>query len=114
MITKDPLEAKGDEDEAIAEYREALRLDRSHFRAHARLGMLLDHTDNVDGAIAEYRQAVNLNPSDASVHYRLGRALRDKGDKQAALEELHKASSLEPQNATFRDAYQKVYVEGQR
>ena len=54
---------KGDLDGAIAEYREALRLNPNDDEAHFNLGVALGKKGDWDGAIAEYREALRLNPN---------------------------------------------------
>ena len=46
-------EVKGDMDGAIAEYREALRLNPNNDMAHYNLGLALEHKGDWDGAMAE-------------------------------------------------------------
>lgn len=66
---------KGDKDGAIAEFREALRLNPNDGKAHYYLGFALNSKGDLDGAIAEYREAVRLNPNDGLGHFNLGLAL---------------------------------------
>ena len=48
---------KGDLDGAIAEYREALRLNPNDETAHNNLGFALEHKHNFREALQEYRTA---------------------------------------------------------
>jgi Tfp pilus assembly protein PilF len=86
------LDHNGDVDEAIAEYREALRLDEDFRGAHCNLGIALGAKWDLDGAIVEYRQALRLDNDDA--HYILGNALRDKGDVDGAIAEYREAIQI--------------------
>jgi tetratricopeptide (TPR) repeat protein len=74
------LAEKGRLDEAIAEFREALRLKKDYVSGHNRLGMLLcgDKKD-YDGAIASFREAIRLEPYHPQLHCNLGNALKYKG-----------------------------------
>src|SRR5262249_51763317 len=65
------LQRKGQLDAAIAEYREAIRLDSDHHNldnvrlynhgeVHLRLGNVLKAKGKLDDAIAEYRMAIKL------------------------------------------------------
>jgi Flp pilus assembly protein TadD len=56
------LGQKGDRDGAIAEYREALRLNSSNPLAHYDLGVALEKKGDLAGALQEYRAAYELNP----------------------------------------------------
>src|SRR5262249_10475444 len=69
---------KGDPDGAIAEYREAIRLEPKFAKAHSFLGAILcDVKRDCDGAITAFREAIRLNPELASAHLNLGNALSD-------------------------------------
>jgi len=57
------LANKDDWDGAVAEYREALRLDPNDGLMHLGLGLALWGKGNWDGAITEYREALRLNPN---------------------------------------------------
>ena len=51
-------------DEAIAEFREAIRLKPDYAEAHNNLGIALKAQGKLDEAIAEYRAAIRLKPDD--------------------------------------------------
>ncbi len=67
-------------DEAIREWREAIRINPDLADAHTNLGVALDDKGLLDEAIKEYREAIRINPDNAIAHYNLGLALRCKGD----------------------------------
>src|SRR5574341_1399329 len=69
------LQAEGKSHEAIAEYREAIRLQPDLVDAHYNLGLALTATGDQTGAIAAYRSAVQLKPGFAAAHHALGVAL---------------------------------------
>ena len=56
------LRNQGKLDEAIAEYREAMRLKPDYPEAHNNLGVTLKDQGKLDEAIAEYREALRLKP----------------------------------------------------
>ena len=60
------LRAKGDLDGAIAEYREALRLNPNNALAHNGLGFALEKKGDLRGALEEYRAATALDPKNAN------------------------------------------------
>ena len=96
-------------DEAIAEYREALRLDKDFAVGHNNLGVALWRAairikqdfafaqDNLglvlkekgllDEAIAEYREAIRIKKDYAEAHTNLGNALHGKGLLDEAIAE---------------------------
>jgi serine/threonine protein kinase/Flp pilus assembly protein TadD len=88
------LERKGQLDEAIAEYREALRLNKDYSYAQNNLGIALHNNGRPDEAIAEFREALRLNKDHAQVHYNLGHALQDKGQLDEAITEYREAVRL--------------------
>ncbi len=88
------LRAAGDLDGAIAEHREAIRLNPG--RGHNNLGNDLHALGDLDGAIAEYRALIRLNPKFALPHANLANVLRDKGDLDGAIAEYREAIRLNP------------------
>ena len=97
------LRAEGKVDDAIAEFREAIRLapdDASTIAAS-------DACDQgkVDEAIAEFREALRLTPDDASTHRDLGFALRAQGKVDEATAEFREALRLTPDNGADRTAH---------
>jgi tetratricopeptide (TPR) repeat protein len=96
------LELKGNMDWAIAEYREAIHLDRSYTYAYVFLGRTLQAKGDLEGAIAEYKEALRLDPKYAVAHYRLGVALADKKDPEGAIAECREAIRFLP---NFVDAH---------
>jgi serine/threonine protein kinase/Tfp pilus assembly protein PilF len=89
------LAAKGLLDEAIAEHREALRLQKDYATAHNSLGAALSAKGLVDEAIAEHREALRLQKDYASAHNNLGVALESKGQVDEAIAEYRKALRLQ-------------------
>ncbi|HKM61230.1 MAG TPA: tetratricopeptide repeat protein [Acidisphaera sp.] len=61
-------EVLGRSDSAVAEYREAIRLDANAPRPHTALGNLLLAQGKLDGAAAEFREAIRAEPTDARLH----------------------------------------------
>ena len=55
-------------DEAIAEYRQAIRIKPDDAEAHSNLGVALQVKGQLDEAIAECREAIRLKPDYAEAH----------------------------------------------
>src|SRR5262249_40575364 len=70
------LQDKGFLDEAIAEYREALRLREDFPDAHNKLGVALREKGRLDEAIAEFRAATRLKKDFPQAATNLAAALR--------------------------------------
>ena len=81
-------------DRAIAEAREALRLNPSDPETHDLLGTGLDDKGEFDEAVMEFREALRLRPNYTEAHYDLGNALRDNGDVDNAILEYREAIRL--------------------
>jgi tetratricopeptide (TPR) repeat protein len=88
------LRSKGDLDNAIAELREAVRLDPKYTFAHNQLGIVLDEKGNPDEAIAAFQAALQLDAKFPEAHCNLGVALTNKGDLDRAIAELREALRL--------------------
>jgi tetratricopeptide (TPR) repeat protein len=86
---------KGQLDDAIAEYREAIRLNGSFAAAHRDLATALERKGQQEEAIAEYRGAISLKKDDFAAHYNLGGLLRDyKHDYDGAIIAFREALRL--------------------
>jgi serine/threonine-protein kinase len=90
------LRRKGQLDDAIAEFREAIRLREDYAGAHTNLGAALYDKGRLDEAIldeaiAEYRQALRLNKDLPEAHNNLGLALANKGQLDEAIAEYRQA-----------------------
>ena len=83
-------------DEAIAEFREALRLRPSYAEARSNLGAALELSGRPAEATVEYEAAVRASPNRADLRYNLGRALALQGRPDAALEQYEAAVRSDP------------------
>jgi serine/threonine-protein kinase len=81
-------------DEAIAEFREALRINKDDAGAHNNLGVALKAKGRLDEAITEFREAVRINKDYADAHNNLGVALKAKGRLDEAITEFREAVRL--------------------
>ncbi len=88
------LSKKGQLDEAIAAYREAIKLEPDFADAHRDLGYALSKKGQLDDAIAAYREAMKLDPQDAYPPYNVACAFALMGDKDQAFEWLEKAANV--------------------
>ena len=89
-------------EEAIANLREAVRLDPDHAEAHVVLASLLQRQGREDDAIRHFRERVRIKPGDASAHNELGIALADRGRLDQAIEHFSAAVRLDPGLAAAR------------
>ncbi len=105
------LEGVGKLEEALASYREAVRLNRDH-RPHSpwpplNLGSLLTKMGDLKAAEELLREAVGHDPKLAEAHYRLGANLHKQGKEDDAATELRRAAELDP------SATEPLYILGQ-
>ena len=90
------LEQQSRFDEALAEYREALRLQPRAYQIHDSYGNLLGKMGRPDEALAEYREAIRLNPKIPFLHNNLGAELARLGRFDEAMIAFTNAAQLDP------------------
>jgi tetratricopeptide (TPR) repeat protein len=84
-------------DEAIAQYREAIRINGEVAEIHTNLGAaLLREEGRRDEALAEIREALRLDPRYPDAHFYLGSALAEEGRVPEAIGELEAALKADP------------------
>ncbi|HEY7308960.1 MAG TPA: tetratricopeptide repeat protein, partial [Gemmataceae bacterium] len=88
------LHEKGQLDEAIAEYREAIRLNKDYAEAHNNLGLALTDKGQLDEAIVAFREAIRLKKDFPEAHYSFGVVLGIKGRLDEAIAEYREAIRL--------------------
>ena len=96
------LARQGKADEAIANYREALKIDPKLPGLHFELAEMLNNSTIPNGrqeAESEYRAALAVNPSDEKSECRLGDLAALRGDPKAANEHYERALKLLPNDA---------------
>ena len=90
-------------DEAIKEYREAIRIKPDFAGAHNNLGIaLISSKGLLDEAIKEFKEAIRINPEYAEAHNNLGMALNFTGEtevKDEAIKEFKEAIRINPEYA---------------
>jgi len=86
-------------EQAIREYREALRINPDNAAAHSNLGNAFQAKDFPDEAIREYREALRINPDHALAHSNLGVALKAKGLVDEAIRKYREALRINPDDA---------------
>ena len=83
-------------EEAIIQYREAVRINPAYSGAHYNLGAALLQRGQAEEAIAQYREAVRINPAYSEAHNNLGNALFQKGQAEEAIAQYREAVRINP------------------
>jgi tetratricopeptide (TPR) repeat protein len=96
------LRDRGQIDEAIARYQQAIAADPKHMPARAALGELLLKVHRDDEAIEVFRAAVDKNPTFAAALYDLAFALRVRDKPAEAVDAYQRYIKLRPADP---DAY---------
>jgi tetratricopeptide (TPR) repeat protein len=96
------LSAQRKVDEAIAELREAIRIEPENREAHRSLGDALASQGKVDEATAEYGAASRPKP-DPPDHIKHGRAAYEKKDYDKAIAEYDEAIRIDPLCRAYDD-----------
>lgn len=86
----------GKVDQAIGEWREALRLTPQAARAHHLLGLAFRDQKDHTQAAAAFQQALQLEPDNATAYVHLARAFEALGKEQEAFDTYQKALQLVP------------------
>ena len=87
------IHKQGRVSEAVAEFREATRLDPSQ-NSHFEIGVHLSLNGQLDGAISEFREAIRAKAGSEQLHLILGYLLYRKGEVRAAFDEFRQAFIL--------------------
>ncbi len=93
------LEQEGDFDDALAHYREALRINPSRADVHNNLANLYADMGKTNEALAEYTEAIHLNPYAPLAYANYGTLLAQMGHYDEAMKEYAQAVKLAPQDS---------------
>ena len=88
------LNEKGQVDEAIRQYQEALRLQPNNADAHYNIGTGLLSKGRTDEAITQFKEALRVQPDHVNAHINLGFALLRKGQVTEAISLFREALRL--------------------
>ena len=101
--------ANGDNDSAIADYSEAIRLDPKDTDAYKNRGDAYQNKGDYDRAIADYSEAIRLDPKYAGAYNNRGDAYRDKGDNDRAIADYNEAIRIDPKYANAYNSRGAAY-----
>jgi len=90
------LQKIGRIDEALAEYRAALKLAPDRAETHNNIAHLLDDMGRPDEAMVEYQEALRINPDFVASHNNYGTLLAEQGRFDDAIKQYATAARLDP------------------
>ncbi len=90
------LNALGDLEGAIGQFRAAIDAEPNYVAAHFNLGNLLDASGRPAEAVAVLEKTVRMQPQFAPAHFGLGHALATLGRQEEALPQFERAVGLDP------------------
>jgi tetratricopeptide (TPR) repeat protein len=93
------LEEKNKVQDAIDQYREAVRLDPRNAKAHYDLGTIIGKQGNYDEAISHLKIAAEIDSNNPLVHNNLGLALSFSGNYELAIDHFKEALRINPNYA---------------
>jgi tetratricopeptide (TPR) repeat protein len=96
------LTARGNTNEAIADFRKALELWPAQSKDHNNLGKALIQQGRVAEAMTEFQTASKISPNDPDAESNLGAALLQQGKSEEAISHLRQAVEKYPRHAQAR------------
>jgi protein O-mannosyl-transferase len=93
------LEDEGRLDEAIAHYKEAVRIDPNLADSYNNIGLALTKRGRPDEAIPNFFKAIRINANHAAAHYNLGIVLASKGKLDEAIYHFRESIRIKPDYA---------------
>jgi tetratricopeptide (TPR) repeat protein len=90
------LAERGDSDEAIEHYRDAINIRPDYFEAHHNLGLELMSQGRTLEAMAHYNESIRIRPEQPEAHNTLGMLLLAAGETEDAVERFHLALRYDP------------------
>ena len=89
----------GQYEEAIASYKEALRIKPDDADAHYNLGYVYRELGQYEEAIASFKKSIRIKPDDANAHYSLGLAYDESGQYEEAIASYKEVLRIKPDDA---------------
>ncbi len=90
---------KGQYDQAISDFTDALKIDPKDFYAFYYRGIVYMKKGQTDQAISDYTRAIEIDPKYAHAYYNRGAAYGIMGQYDQAISDFTKVSEIDPVNA---------------
>jgi eukaryotic-like serine/threonine-protein kinase len=105
------LERKGQWDEAIAEYHQAIALDPNDFCSCINLGSILRiHKGQLDEAIATFKKAIAMAPQSTVARFNLAWTLQQKKQWDEAIAEFQQLRVLAPRDKSVHSDLGQLFA----
>ena len=92
--------SKKDDDKAVSDFNEAIRLKPNYAKAYYWRGRAYFSKKDYDIAISDLSEAIRLEPKYVEAYYWRGRVYFSKKDDDKAVSDFNEAIQLEPKDAT--------------
>ena len=102
MNLADALSRKGQNEEAMIHYEEAIKLQPNYADAYYNRGNTLFAEGRIDEAMADWEKTLQIRPNDADAHTCLGNALLRRGSVREAVAHYEQAIALAPEDPHSR------------
>jgi tetratricopeptide (TPR) repeat protein len=103
MNLADALARKGQSEEAMIHYDQAIALEPNYANAYYNRGNVLLTKGRIEEAVADLQRALQIQPNDADAHACLGNAFLRQGSLKDAVDQYEQASALAPQDPHSRN-----------
>ncbi|MEG3975720.1 tetratricopeptide repeat protein [Microcoleus sp. herbarium8] len=100
---------KGDNDNALKDYTEAIKLDPKNAVPYSNRGKVYLDKGDKDNAFKDFNEVIKLDPKDATAYSNRGKVYLDKGDKDNAFKDFNEVIKLDPKDATAYNNRGGVY-----
>ncbi len=101
---------RGDYEQALAQFREAVRLDAKYAAPRVLMGRSLLALGLVKEAVVELEAAVNINPRQPAARLELARAHERAGNLSGAVEQFRQLRELAPRDPEYAYQLGRAYM----
>jgi tetratricopeptide (TPR) repeat protein len=101
---------RGDHEQAVAQFREAIRLDAKYAAPRVLMGSSLLALGRVQEAAAELERAVKIDPREPAARLELARAYQRSGNLAGTVEQFRQLRDLAPQDPEYAYQLGRAYM----
>ena len=97
-------------EEAVNEFKTAIKLDPKAYLAHYNLGFAYEQKGLFQKAIQEYKITININPKYTNAHFNLGNIYARNGQLDNAARAYRSTLEIDPKDTTARNNLGVIYA----